>query len=970
MASNILPVVLTSFIGREKEIAELTQLLAQTRLLTLTGAGGAGKTRLALEVASLLADSFEHGVWWVELAALNDAALVPQAVAKTLDVRESSGQSLVQILVNYLRSKQLLLVLDNCEHLIAGCAELTDTLLFECPNLKILVTSRERMGSARETFRLVPSLAFPDPRHLPPLDTLPQYEAVRLFMDRAVTVKSDLALTTKNSSFIAQICYRLDGIPLAIELAAARVRMLTLAQIAERLDDSMRLLTRGSPYTLPRHQTLRATIDWSYGLLPEKERMLFRRLSVFVGGFTLDAAEAICSGEGIVISEILDLLSSLEVKSLLVVQELEDTRLVRYRLLETIRQYATEKCLEADEAEILRMRHLEWFLGLAERGDKEVRGPDQVAWLDRLEAELDNFRAALEWSQRPEDNRQIGPGLRLTADLAWFWRLHDHFIEGRRWLETMLARSGEPTVVRVKALVGAGLLAFIVDDYTSATAFLEEALTLSHDLKDEWGIAWSLHGLGRVAYVRGQDKQAQTFFEQSLPAFRTSGDEAGSGYSLYWLGRVARFQSNLEQAATLCEQAVVLLRKVGDIWGLAWALNFEARVLLDRHQSERAATLFKESLLLCADLQTKWGITSCLKGLADSAAALQQTLSNLAPDYALEYSTRLNGAVEALNQSMSVTDWIPSERAAFKRDIDALRVGLGDEKFSATWAEGRGLTMEQAIQRALVIPSWFEKDSLSPKTQTDVPQLGELRILALGTPQVYRRDRLLTSADWVYTKSQELLFFLLSNSPVTKEQVGLAFWPDASPEQLRNNLKVHLHYLRRALGRREWIIFENDHYAFNRTLDYWFDVQVFESNLAQARRLQTSNPAQAIQFFEEAIKLYRGEFMGDLDGNWWLARRENLQREYIDALLTLGQLHFAENRYAMAAEVYRQVITHDTYSEAAHRELMRCYARQGEQARALRQYQMLIDLLRDDLDGEPAPETTALYERLRQGNKV
>ncbi len=441
---NNLPIQLSSFIGRERAIAELKGLLSTTRLLTLTGAGGSGKTRLALQMATNLLADFEHGVWWVELAALTDPTLVPQQVASSLGISEQPGRQLMDTLSDALQPKKLLLVLDNCEHLIAACAQLVETLLRSCADLRILTTSREAFTIPGETIWPVPSLGVPDAYHLPPREGLVKYEAVHLFIERAVSVLPTFRLTQENASALAQVCRRLDGLPLAIELAAARVKVLSVEQIAARLDDSYRLLAGGSRTALPRQQTLQATIDWSHHLLSEKERILFRRLSVFMGGFTLEAAEAVCAGNGIEQDEVLDLLSHLIDKSLVAVAQRSGE--ARYRLLETIRQYGQDKLQEFGEAANLRRNHCDWYVGLSERAESEILGARQGSWFDRLEVEHDNLRAALGWSL---EQKEAETAARMGAAIWRFWLLRGYMSEGRRWLERALAGRGTP-------LVGAG----------------------------------------------------------------------------------------------------------------------------------------------------------------------------------------------------------------------------------------------------------------------------------------------------------------------------------------------------------------------------------------------------------------------------------------------------------------------------------------------------------------------------------
>ena len=442
MSANNLPLQLTSFIGREREIDEVKHLLTTTRLLTLTGAGGCGKTRLALQVAADAPGVYPDGVWLGELAALSDPALVPHAVASAVGAREIPGSTVTESLVGYLRTRTLLLVLDNCEHVVGAAAELVDALLRSCPGVRILATSREPLGSAGETTWRVPSLAVPPHSAVGELDLehLTQYETVQLFIDRALAALPGFVVTSQNAAALAEICRRLDGIPLAIELAAARVRAFSVDQIAARLDDRFRLLTAGQRTAMPRQQTLRATVDWSYMLLSDPERALLRRLSVFAGGWAFEAAEAVAAGDGIHTYAVLDLLPQLVDKSLVIAEEQRGA--VRYRLLETIRQYARDRLQEAGEAERTRDRHLTYFLQLAEEAEPKLRGSEDRLFLVRLEEEHANLRLALEWGLTPSARGDAA--LRLSGALTWFWWLRSYHDEGRRWLARALAATPGP----------------------------------------------------------------------------------------------------------------------------------------------------------------------------------------------------------------------------------------------------------------------------------------------------------------------------------------------------------------------------------------------------------------------------------------------------------------------------------------------------------------------------------------------
>ena len=617
-----LPVQMTSFIGREREMAKVKDLLCTTRLLTLTGAGGSGKTRLAIRIATDLVDAFKDGVWWVELEALADEALVPQAIAKVLGVAEVPNQSWVETIVYFLQSKQNLLVLDNCEHLIAACAQLTDQLLGACPNLKILATSREAFGLTGESAWHVSTLSVPELKDETRPDLLMQYEAIRLFVERAIAVKSDFALTKHNALSVIQICRRLDGIPLAIELAAARVRVLTVAQIASRLDDRFTLLTSGSRTALPRQQTLRATIDWSYDLLTDKERMLFRRLAVFVGGWTLEAAEAVCSGDGIEANEVLDLLTQLVKKSLVIMQEQEGE--ARYHMLETIRQYAREKLMMASENELIQARHLAFFTQLALTAEPALEETNQVPWLNRLEIEHDNLRAALSWAWEHDDSDGV---FRLGNALGHFWFVHSHWSEGWRWLQQALEisrragkQSPQSSALHRRALTRAAALLLRLEDYGMVQVLAEESLALSREMGDKRGMASALERLGIVAYTQGDYAAAWAFHQEDLKLRR----ESGSKYTtipLNNLGSVAHAQGDDVTARKLIQESLALSRERGHKWGMASSLERLGLVASAQGDYVTALSSYEEGLALRRELGDKWGMSNSLIGLGHVAHA-------------------------------------------------------------------------------------------------------------------------------------------------------------------------------------------------------------------------------------------------------------------------------------------------------------------------------------------------------------
>jgi predicted ATPase/DNA-binding CsgD family transcriptional regulator len=714
-----LPVPLTAFIGREREVGDVARLLDTVRLLTLTGAPGVGKTRLALEVATARLDpaprserapglpegpAFADGVWLVELAPLTNPDLVPQVVAATLGVRERPGSAVVATLADALRTRHLLLVLDNCEHLLGACAALVDSLLRACPRLQILATSREALGISGETTFPVPALTLPEPEATPvgagpPVDDVLASEAGRLFADRAQAVLPTFRVAENNAAALALVCRRLDGIPLALELAAARVTALTPAQLAHRLDDCFRLLSVGRRTALPRQQTLRATLDWSHALLSEPECQLLRRLSVFAGAWTLEAAEEVCAGDGLTAAEILPLLVQLVEKSLVVAEEQDGV--AGYRLLQTVRQYGAEKLREAGEEAALRDRHLAWCAAVAEQAEEPLWSPDQVAWFARLKAKEDNLRAALEWSTRsirspraparPEQGAAtVEAGLRLGGALWHFWNLRGHLSEGRaRVLELLATGLGGPAA-RAKALHAAAYLTFVQGDPHEAMRLAEEAVSLGRQVVHPFILASALSGVATGMLMSGDPSRATALCEEGLAVCRQAGERRGMYYSLYGLAEAARSQGDAERAIVLMEEAHGLTRAQGDPWSIAFALSILGNLVLLRGDAARAGTLQRESLALRHAIEDAVGIGRCLDGLGWVAGALRRPAR----------AVRLFGAAEALRERVGAAPH-PPWRAEHERWTAAAWVELGEEAFAAGWAEGRALSLDQAIAYAL-----------------------------------------------------------------------------------------------------------------------------------------------------------------------------------------------------------------------------------------------------------------------------
>lgn len=678
---NNLPASFTSFVSREQELAEVRALLRVRRLVTVTGVGGAGKSRLTLEAARAGLTDHPDGTWLVEMAALAQPELVPQTVATVVGVREHPRHSLVDLLSDRLRSAQALLVLDNCEHLVDEVAELVGRLLEACPRLRILVTSRERLGITGEVLLPLSGLAVP-PQDAVTADTIRRSDAARLFTERAAAVRPGFRLAdTATATAVAQVCQRLDGLPLAIELAAARVNALAIGQIAARLDDRFQLLAQGSRTAMPRHQTLRAVVEWSYGLLDEPERRLFDRLSVFAGGFTLEAAETVCADDAVA-----DLLARLVDKSLVATDSAGAYG--RYRMLETLRAYAMDRCRERGEIAELRDRHGAFFLSLAGPSSVAVRGQKQPAWLERLESDHGNLRAALAWAL--ERNR-AATAVGLAGVLYPFWDLRGHYTEGRSWLTRALSAEGEvPPVARVRALLGVATLAVIQGDLQQATAACEQALELSHRVDDPAGFAHALQHLGFGALHRGDLGLAVALLEESLRNARAANHRWLEGWSLLFLATEAVGRSAHDRAARLAAESESVLRAVDDPEGLAWALSIRATATWLHGDRAAAAGPLRESLQSFQSLGALWGLS--LDVLVVGLFAGRRG------DY--EHGTALLSASEAMRRSIGAA-LLPFVKTWLEAAVTEARAALGGGTFAHAWQSGQTLSPDDAVTKAV-----------------------------------------------------------------------------------------------------------------------------------------------------------------------------------------------------------------------------------------------------------------------------
>ena len=726
-----LPVQRTGFVGREKEVAAARELLLRpdVRLVTVTGPGGIGKTRLAVQVASGLVERFPGGTHFVPLSSLSDPALIASVIVQALGIREAGGQSPLEILKENLQDSRrppMLLVMDNFEHLIQA-APTVAALLAIGTNLKIMVTSRAALHVYGEHEFPVPPLALPDSRSTPPVGILVQYPAVALFVQRAVAVKPDFELNRENGPAVSEICARLDGLPLAIELAAARVKVLSPSSMRTRLASRLQLLTGGARDLPLRQQTLRAAMDWSYDLLIPAEQKLFRRLSVFVGGCNLESVEAVCDTKRDLDLDLLDGMASMVDKSL--VQQEQAKGESRFVMLETIREYGLEKLKASGEEVPTKRAHAAYCLVLAEEEPAEQGGTEGAEWMERLALEHDNFRAGLEWLTEAGDAEW---GLRLGAALFRFWEMREYLSEGRDRLGKLLklAEAAAPTKARARALFAAGVLAGEQGNYESADALMRENLDIARQLQDTQGVAVSLNALAVHARDRGDLAVARSLFEESLELWRELDDQTAVARSLSNLANVVKLQGDYARARSLYAECLSIFKDLGDRTGVAWAMNYQGDVARDQGDSASARTLYEQCLAIFRELGDRWGIAVTLADLGSLAreqgdhstarslyresikifqeldhkrgiARLLECFACLsAVQHEAERSLRLAGVAAALRQNIGAP-LTPAEQAKLEAGLHPARQALTNTAGEAAWLEGWALPVEKAIEEVL-----------------------------------------------------------------------------------------------------------------------------------------------------------------------------------------------------------------------------------------------------------------------------
>jgi predicted ATPase/DNA-binding SARP family transcriptional activator len=889
-----LPVALTPILGRARELDETLELLAGARLLTITGAGGAGKTRLALELARRARDNFED-VAWVELAPLTDPELIAQQMLTALGIRELPTQDVAQVLIDTVRDRSILFTLDNCEHVVDAAAMAAEEVLRSCPNAKIVATSRQPLNvTGEQTWRVPP---------------LSESDAVQLFIERARAVVP--SFPNASSDAIVKIVRRLDGIPLAIELAAARVKALSVEQINDRLDDAFRLLSSGAR-TLSRHRTIRETIDWSYRLLAENEQILLRRLGLFGGSFTLDAAEAICG------KDVLELLPALVDKSLVLFEH------DHYRLLDTVRQFAAEKLAESGEEQSLRDRHARWFVALVEEAEPRIfAGAGDPATMTRLDQQIGNIRAVFDWHGDPELE------LRLVYALHWYWFARGHFHEARRRIEAALERGGNADpILRAKAIVAAGHAAVWQGAFTALRPRIDEAaIALRPGGGRDAASALALLGIAH-AFAEGDHESAREVFDAAEHVGRKNGRDSALSLTLYWSGLAAQLRGDIAAARAKFEEALAIGESIRNQPAIAHPLTVLGHLALRERKLDEALQCFRRALDIHSETDDRWGLTQVVEGIG---LALLETRD-------AETGTRLLAAASAAWLQMGAR---PGRHEESEREKDErIREALGDDRLRVVLASGAAMSYGQMVGLAR---ERVEQTAAAPV----------IRVRALGPLEIRRGD-----ANIDVGSQRDLLLFLLCHpNGATKEQIGAALWPDADPARLRNNFHVAVHRLRKALGGSEWVVVEGDTYAIKPGVD--FDATTFERDANAALRARDATRVA------RAIELYRGDFFASgAAGEWHLERRDRLRELYAKSLAALARMRAGAGDHDAATDAWQRLVDLDALDEEAARNLMTTLAKRGDTAGATRVYRRLVESLRRELDVEPEPETVAAYKRL------
>lgn len=962
-AQTMSSIPLTRFVGRDRELRDLARLVPTTRLLTLTGAGGSGKTRLAGE-ATLRAPAAFEAVLWVDLAPIHEESRIVPAVGVTLGVQERADAHTIETIIDTIGERALLLVLDNCEHLVDACAGIAESLLHHCPQLSIMATSREALGVPGETAWLVPPMDEP--------------EAVQLFVERAQSVLPAFQLTAANAAAVSEICRRLDGIPLAIELAAARVRVLSPTQIAERLNDAFSVLGGGSRTALARQRTLRGAIDWSYALLTPHEQRLLLRLSVYSGSFGLDAVEAICTGAPLDDASVLDELAGLVDKSLVVMDISGDD--ARYRLLETVRQYAEELRRGTGECDALRDRHAAWYVSVAERAEPGLfGGAADLSLVSAIRRDVGNFRSTFEWCASDPARAELA--LRCGYALHWFWFAQGQFEEGRQRMQTAqrhAANAQIPALVRGRAMIAFGHVHLWQGRPGEALTCMQQALDLVRDAHDDFSLTYALNGLGAALFLSGDRLRAAPLFDDAAARAEAFPDHVLRVIIHYWRGRMRLEAGELDGARESFAFATAAGRRIQHRPAMGHPLLMTGLLALARGDAGAAHAAFSEALSILHSIGDAWGTVQGLEGVA---SALQ--VAN-----ASDTATVVMGGAETLRERIAAPR-LPGEReriAAVMRELERAQ----GARFEDLWATGRALSREAAVELALnatwpasaaaqdaasAAPTTISVSSDAATSATDATPAAvdaDVSVRMLGPLDVRLRGVPIDPGAWGSARSRELLLYLVCHpNGATKEQVGAAFWPEASPAQVRNTFHVTLHRLRKALGHPEWVVVQQDRYRLAPALTVVCDALLFEREMTDALRLAKRRDPQARDAVRAALARYTQDLLvGESVGDWHVPLHDQLQRLFFDGTHALTALHLDAGDFEEAIASSRRVLAADPLDESAWRRLMTAHARAGDRVRALEAYQQLVDTLQRELECEPDRATVKLAERIQAGDTV
>jgi non-specific serine/threonine protein kinase len=1022
---SVLPVL----IGRDQDIAALEQYVQQRRLVTLWGPGGSGKTCLAQHVAQHLQDSFTDGVRFVACADLHDPDLLVLHVATTLGVQVPDAYRPVDALIEWLQARHLLLIVDNCEHLLTACTSLVDELMAACSRLHVLVTSRELLNLATEHAYPVQPLTLPPPERFPgeksglDIAAVESYSAIQLFIQRAQVAQSDFALTSENAALIVRICRLVDGLPLAIELAAARVRMLALEQLADRLETSPAILSSANRLAPARQQTLLATISWSYQLLAPAEQQLFCRLALVAGSFDLSLVEALQEHDADPHPDVVDLLAHLIDKSLVAVVGLDGT--ARYRLLDTLQHYGREQLQQSGETEVTYACYQEWVCHLVKDAEAELTGPQQGAWLDRLEAEIEHIRAMIRWLL--QNAEMATTAVQISSALVTFCGYRPYTREVIQWLEKALAKHAalEPAL-ETAAFFALGVLNIRrhrADPQGGHLVQAQEYLTKAQEcyarIDNRTGMAGALCQLGYVHYWQADYQAARTCFEAGLAIAPCDALNLRADL-LHRLASTAYQLGALHEAESYYTQSLALRRQNADVGSIALSLACLGGLLNVLGDNARAERYLRESLQHFEALGDHNGYLLALVNLYDVALALGDpaltrdylafALSSVWADgeirllaglfQQLARMALLQGRPVQAARLFGITAAVCCEARDQPPDTVLLQLqqaqgaGADPAQYTAAWREGHMMGLDEAFAFALHdAVAAAVKEPLAPgqvnatagvavetslssavKNRATVIAITPLRIEAFGGGAVYR-EHSTAEVIWHYSSARELLFYLLDAPHRTKEQICLTLWPDAAKEQAGTHMRVTFYQLRKTLADPAWVPFTPAGYAFNRSLPYRYDVEQFQALIAQADTPQEKEAHDVVsareaedattQLLAQACALYRGTYLADFPPHEWIVQRQTeLQRQYMHALARLGAAYERQGDNQQALAWYQRLTACDPYDEQAHAAILRCYVRLGRRSKAVSYYRDLQRFLRDELGVSPDPHITAFVRGL------